>query len=79
MARAFVLAAVLLVGGLAVACEEEPSYELFRSELRDGASCGRLFEIRNDLDPKDPNHIQINDDLAAIGCFSSSSNRTDGR
>ena len=76
MVKGFIFVVVLLAGSLAVACEEEPSYEQFRSELRDGASCARLFEIRNDLSPKDPNHVRINDELAAIGCGSRDSERT---
>jgi hypothetical protein len=86
LARLFSL---LLVSGLlavaAAACSDggedgaTPSFDGFRAELDEGASCGRLYEIRNELkDHKDPNIELMNDELLRIGCLLSTDDRTDG-
>ncbi len=49
----------------------------FYSRLDEGADCRELFEIRNDLDPKDPDIPEMNEALREIGCYSIGSKRTD--
>jgi hypothetical protein len=40
-------------------------------------SCHSLFGIRNALDPKNPNIPRINEQPREVGCYTSSSERTD--
>jgi hypothetical protein len=72
------LAAVLILG---VACaEQDPESDPFGDFLEgfDGdAPCSELFAIRNQLDPKSPSIDRINKMLRRIGCYSSTSRRTD--
>lgn len=49
----------------------------FAAALNAGATCAELFEIRNEPDPKDAVVETMNAELRRIGCFSSSSTRTD--
>ena len=77
-------AAVIPLATLAVltgcaSSEETPSEDQrsFGEALDSGAPCGELFDIRNELDPKDPAIETINESLRSIGCFNSSSERTD--
>ena len=49
----------------------------FMDKLRAGANCGELFDERNSADPNDPVIDRINTELSFIGCYSSSSVRTD--
>lgn len=42
-----------------------------------GVDCGTLFDARQDIDPDDPRLPEINDQLREVGCYSSSSERTD--
>ncbi len=51
-------------------------YPGFKQRLDDGASCAELFDIRNSLDPKSPVVVRINEELRGIGCYSSSSVRS---
>jgi hypothetical protein len=52
------------------------AYPEFKQRLDDGASCAELFDIRNSLDPKSPVVVRINEELRGIGCYSSSSVRS---
>jgi tRNA U54 and U55 pseudouridine synthase Pus10 len=58
----------------------EPSpaidYSGFKARLDEGAGCAELFDIRNRLDPKSPFVVRINEELRAIGCYSSGSVRS---
>ena len=49
----------------------------FDDAVRNGASCSKLYEIRNALDPKDPDIPRMNERLRQIGCHTSTSTRTD--
>ncbi|MFD1716726.1 hypothetical protein [Georgenia deserti] len=49
----------------------------FEAALDDGAPCGELFEIRNAWDPDSDLVERANEALRDVGCFSSSSERTD--
>lgn len=57
--------------------EDTPPSGGFYGRLEAGANCPELFEIRNELDPKDPDIPEMNDRLREIGCYSASSERTD--
>ena len=54
------------------------SFDAFQAAINEGASCARLYELRNELDPRDPNLELMNDELLRIGCLSASDVRTDG-
>ena len=49
----------------------------FEDALQDGATCQELYDIRNAADPDSPKIPEWNEQLREIGCFSSSSTRTD--
>ncbi|HEX7099645.1 MAG TPA: hypothetical protein VF377_10420 [Acidimicrobiia bacterium] len=49
----------------------------FYAGIDSGEPCSVLYEYRNALDPKDSRIPQMNEALRAIGCFTSSSERTD--
>lgn len=49
----------------------------FYARLKAGAECPELFDLRNELDPKDPEIPKMNERLREIGCYSSTSERTD--
>lgn len=71
-----------LVAALAGCGGSEPGQEdtggrSFDGALDSGASCQELFDIRNELDPKDPAIEDINQTLRSIGCYSATSERTD--
>ena len=82
----FILLTGILLALVGAACTDmqppEPtdttSFDTFQTELNEGASCGRLYEIRNEIDPKDPSISLMNDELRRIECLSSSDVRTDG-
>lgn len=69
------LAAALLLA----ACGDDGSNggTSFEEALQDGATCQELFDIRNAADPDSPKIPEWNEQLREIGCFSSSSTRTD--
>lgn len=46
----------------------ETSYSDFVAAFNSGADCPELFRIRNDMNPKDPNHDGINEALRSVGC-----------
>ncbi|HEX7349644.1 hypothetical protein [Brachybacterium sp.] len=75
------LAAVAVIALLALsACASSTStsgLEEFESSLEGGASCEELFELRNELDPSSHTVVEANEALQEIGCYSSSSTRTD--
>lgn len=54
-----------------------PSSGGFYQRLEAGADWPELFELRNELDPKDPDIPEMNESLREIGCYSSTSERTD--
>jgi hypothetical protein len=70
---------MLLLVTVAASCREEnqDSYLSFHDRLNAGAACEELFGIRNAVDPKSPLIERMNQDLRGIGCFSTSSMRTD--
>lgn len=49
----------------------------FDQAVSEGASCSDLYEIRNSYQPDEPDIARMNERLREIGCFSSSSTRTD--
>lgn len=57
--------------------EGDAGGQSFDDALDNGASCQELFDIRNELDPKDPAIEDINETLRSIGCYSATSERTD--
>lgn len=65
-------------GGVAPSNEPQDVTGTFNERLDAGAPCQELFDIRNTADPKDPDIKRMNNQLRAIGCYSSSSDRTDG-
>jgi len=71
---------ILVVVGLAASCNGETpaaGYPSFKERLDAGANCAELFEIRNALDPKSSLIERINEQLRGVGCYSSSSVRSD--
>lgn len=59
---------------MAAGCTSGGDSHNFTRRLEDGASCAELFEIRNRVDIEVE---RMNEQLRAIGCFSSTSERTD--
>jgi len=51
--------------------------DAFLKELENGASCTRLFEIRDGWDSDSPHVETANERLRDIGCYSAQSRRTD--
>jgi hypothetical protein len=51
--------------------------EALTQRIESGASCADLFEARNAIDPHAPNLPKVNQALRDIGCYSSSSTRSD--
>lgn len=49
--------------------------ERFADAVESGAPCAELFAIRNELDPKSPLVVEMNDTLRGIGGYSSSAER----
>lgn len=70
--------AIAVAAILASACDNSTGTDDFDQAVEDGASCAELFEIRNELDPHSPLITQANERLRSIGCYMSSSERTDG-
>lgn len=71
-------AAIAALAVLALsACASEKPHERFDNAVEDGATCAELFEIRNELDPGTVGVERANETLREIGCYSSSSTRTD--
>lgn len=56
---------------------DEGGEQSFEDAVDAGASCEELFEIRNEWDPKSPLIEPANETLRSIGCYNSSSERTD--
>lgn len=74
------LAAAAAVATTIAGCgqpQAETSAEGFEQAMQSGASCSELFDIRNELDPGSPLVEEYNVTLRSIGCYSSSSERTD--
>lgn len=46
------------------------TYAEFRSAFEAGAHCGRLFELKNAMHPKDPLKEAAIEDLRSVGCYS---------
>jgi hypothetical protein len=51
--------------------------ERFDKAFDEGAPCHRLFEIRNELDPKDPLIYEMNSRLRSVRCYGSASERAE--
>lgn len=51
--------------------------DAFYAGVRGDLSCRELFDFRNELDPGDSEIEAMNEALRSIGCFSSTSQRTD--
>jgi hypothetical protein len=49
----------------------------FDDRLKAGAACSELFAIRNELDWKTQRYAHMSEQLRAVGCFLSTSERTD--
>lgn len=49
----------------------------FYAGVDNGEPCSALYAHRNELDPKDPRLVKMNETLRTIGCFTSRSERTD--
>ena len=64
---------------LSVGCESESNgaYAAFQQRLEAGATCEELFTIRNEIDPKSPLPERMNRALREVGCYLSSSTRSD--
>lgn len=62
---------------LTACASAQSEHEAFREALEEGASCAELFELRNDMDRSETNIDTVNEELQEIGCYSSSSTRTD--
>lgn len=78
--RAIVLVSLVALVGCSSTSEAETrreTLEAFRLQLEAGMPCFGLFEIRNELDPKDPVIEQMNEMLREIGCYLDTSERTD--
>jgi hypothetical protein len=71
--RNTVFVVVLLI---ATGCSGVSDYDVFKRELDSGATCARLFAIRNRLDSESPLIPTMNAELRSIGCSSSTSTRT---
>lgn len=67
----------LVLLSLSACSTSENGYAGFSEALEGGASCEELFEIRNEWDPGSQNVVEANAALREIGCFSSSSTRSD--
>lgn len=80
---AIALAISLVVGGCADPSPpdtpnfDEATYSDFLEAFNSGSDCPKLYRIRNNMDPDDPNAESVNEALRSVGCFSSSSSRTD--
>lgn len=72
-----VAAAALPLLALSACAPAQSEHEEFQEALEDGASCTELFELRNDMDRSETNIDTVNQELREIGCYSSSSTRTD--
>ena len=73
----FFIFAVLTTAMIACGSESSEIIEEFMNDLHAGASCEELFVMRNSVDPSDPITDRMNRELRSIGCYSSSSERTD--
>jgi hypothetical protein len=62
---------------LTACASTQNEHEAFREALEQGASCAELFELRNDMDRSETNIDTVNAELREVGCYSSSSTRTD--
>ncbi len=74
LVAAFVTGIITGCGGGSDSSADDRSFE---QAVDEGASCEELFEIRNGWDSDDPLIQPANETLRSIGCFSSSSERTD--
>lgn len=43
--------------------------------IESGADCGQIFEVRNKMDPRDPDRSLANEHLQSVGCFNIDSER----
>ena len=68
--------AVLALLILQYGAVERPERRGFDAAMREGASCAELFAIRN-RETNDQTIERMNQRLRNVGCFSSSSRRTD--
>lgn len=70
--------AAIVLGMFLVACEDDAGGgNSFDQALRDGGSCQRLFDLRNQADPSSQERLRMDAELRRVGCLSSSSQRTD--
>lgn len=77
MRLVFVMALLPVIAGCSGGGEAKGSYPSFQDRLKAGATCEKLFGIRNAVDPKSPLIEKMNHDLREVGCYSKSSVRTD--
>lgn len=77
MWRRGLAAGVLAAMTAAAGCSSSGQSVNFTRRLESGASCSELFEIRNKIGSETLNE-RYNRQLREIGCYSSSSERTDG-
>lgn len=52
------------------------SLQRFTERLEDGADCSELFAIRNEFDPHADEIDEMNVKLREVGCYNSTSERT---
>lgn len=76
--RLWPVVAILVVVTIIALGQSGPLAEFDRA-LEDGASCGRLYDLRNELHPREDAEAvaEANRKLRAVGCTSSMSERTD--
>ena len=77
MKKRWILLPAALLLMLSACAPAQSEHDAFREELEGGASCAELFELRNDMDRSETNIDTVNAELREVGCYSSSSTRTD--
>jgi hypothetical protein len=66
-----------VLAGCANGAQSDAPAGNFDDRLKAGAPCSELFAIRNELDWKTQRYAHMNEQLRAVGCYLSTSERTD--
>lgn len=76
--RLWPVAVIIIIAAVVSLVRPNPLSEFDRA-VENGASCGHLFDLRNELHPRDDADAvaEANRKLRAVGCTSSTSERTD--
>lgn len=53
----------------------DPAFVAFAVAMNAGEGCARLFELRNQLQPKDPDKARATEQLRDVGCFHAGAER----